>query len=620
MRALVCVFAAALAVFMGPSVRAQSHEVHGPGASPDTLRWLVVPALGGASAGSGTPVTTGGADQASVGVGIEELHRASEALRQELAVRGFSVWRADRAAERFEVVGSAPAPKISQSDIDRWVERSRAAVRYLARADYKAARRELKAAQRLANRAAAELNREAARAQQVLDTCLFMVRAYVETKNSAEARRQARECRQLVPRVEPTAFRHTPEVRTLLDEVDEEMALEAPGILEVRSTAPDCLVRINGVEFGRTPLSNIELPAGRYRMQVECEEAHRGRIHRVSIKSGENSFVFDAALERVVRTRPVLHLQYASAEAWSQRMHQAEQVASILGSANMLVVSGLGASEVRVDLSAEGRKPASVWLAVHDGAVDAEKVRRGVDALFEGRSVDFTGPQPIARASWAAEASSRSKVAAVRAAALEAGAASGGAGGTENGGNRRSRRGASRPRNQRIAGWSLLGLGVASMGASIGLHVWRDTLGDRFINAPANLSRAQQWHDVRVGVWTTAAFAGAATSAAMPLLLPDYARTPWWGWTLGALGLGLTGYAIYEGVTMTGCPEPYIADEPAVRACVARGQEAGRLSLALAGAAPLLTVPLVYLIRPLRAEPSVSVTRQSVMVQVRKVF
>ena len=601
MRTLVCVFAAALAVFTGPSVRAQGHRADESGASPDALRWLVVPALGGGSEG----------------LDIEELHRVSETLRQELAVRGLSVWQADRASERFEVVGSAPAPKISQRDIDRWVERSRAAVRYLAREDYKAARRELKTAQRLANRAAAELNREAARAQQVLDTCLFMVRAYVETKNSAEARRQARECRQLVPRVEPSAFRHTPEVRALLDEVDEEMALEAPGTLEVQSTEPNCLVRINGVEFGRTPMSHIELPVGTYRMQVECEEAHRGRIHRIGIHSGENSFVFDAALERAVHTRPVLRLQYPSAATWGQRMKQAEQVARILGGANVLVVRGLGASEVRVDLSAEGHRPASAWLAVHESVVDAEDARRGIDALFEGRSVDFTGPHPLARGSWAAELSSNG--AAVRPGAIE-GVQGTAEAETDKGRNHRGLRGVPRPRNQRIAGWSLFGLGVASVGASIGLHVWRGTLGDRFIDTPANLNAAQQWHDVRVGVWTTAAFAGAATSAAMPLLLPDYARTPWWGWTLGALGMGLTGYAIYEGVTMTSCPEPYIADEAAVRACVARGQEAGRLSLALAGAAPLLTVPLVYLIRPLRAAPSVSVTRQSVMVQVRKVF
>jgi|GEM_PF-799966 len=591
MRWLGCVLAAVLAAFTAAPASAEGDQA---GPSSESTRWLVVPARGGAS---------GTADE---GVSVEGLHTSAEALRQELVVRGHSVWRADRASERFEVVGSAPAPQISQSDIDLWVERSRAAVRYLARADYKAARRELKAAQRLANRAAAELNREAARAQQVLDTCLFMVRAYVETKNGAEARRQARECRRLVPRVEPSAFRHTPEVRELLAEVDKEMASEAPGTLEVRSTPSDCLVRINGVGFGRTPLSGIELPVGAYRLQVECEEAHRGRIHRIGIASGENVFAFDAALERAVHTRPVLHFEYGAPEAWRRRMDLAQQVARILGGANVLVVSGLSSSVVRVDLSAEGYEAASAWLAVRDGAPEADDVRRALDALFEGRSVDFTGPHPIAGASWRAELAPGAAAGAATAAATEA--------------KPEPKKGVPRPRNQRIAGWSLFGVGVASIGASVGLHVWRGELGDRFIEAPATLNAAQRWNDVRIGVWTTAAFGGAAASAAMPLLLPDYERTPWWGWTLGAVGLGLAGYAIYEGVTMTSCPEPYLADQAAVRACVARGQEAGRLALALAGAAPLLTIPLVYLFRPLRAEPSVSVTGQGAVVQVRKVF
>jgi hypothetical protein len=476
----------------------------------------------------------------------------------------------------------------------------------LARADYKAARRELKAAQRLADRAAAELNREAARAQQVLDTCLFMVRAYVETKNNAEARRQARECRRLVPRVEPSAFRHTPEVRQLLAKVDEEMASEAPGTLEVQSTPPDCLVRINGVEFGRSPLSDIELPVGTYRLQVECAEAHRGRIHRVGIASGPNVFSFDAALEGAVRTRPVLYLRYASPTAWGQRMDHASQVAGILGGGDVLVVSGLSSGAVRVDLSAQGYEAASAWLSAGNGAPSAEDVRRAIDALFEGRSVDFAGPHPIARPSWRDELAFGATVGATAVAVTQA--------------ESETKGGVPRPRNQRIAGWSLFGVGVASIGASVGLHVWRGELGDRFIETPANLNAAQKWNDTRIAVWTTAAFGGAATSAAMPLLLPNHERTPWWGWTLGAVGLGLTGYAIYEGVTMTSCPEPYLADQPAVRSCVARGQEAGRLALVLAGAAPLLTIPLVYLFRPLRAEPSVSVTGEGAVVQVRKAF
>ncbi len=591
MRWLVSVLVAALVPLASSPAEAQDDSA---GPSADTKRWLVLPSI------DVQPGTTDARPS------VEALHGTAEALRQEIALRGFSVWQADRASERFEVLGSAPAPEVSQSDIDLWVERSRAAVRYLARADYKAARRELMAAQRLADRAAAELNREAARAQQVLDTCLFMVRAYVETKNDAEARRQARECRHLVPRVEPSAFRHTPEVRELLAEVDQQMASEAPGQLEVRSTPSDCVVRINGVDFGRTPVSGVELPTGMYRAQVECEPGQRGRIHRVGIESGANTFVFDAKLERAVRTRPVLHLRYGAREPVVERMEQAQQVAAVLGDAAVLMLSTPDSGTLRVDLEAEGFAPASSWLPMHDGSADPDDIRRAVDALFDGRSVDFTGPHPIAGASWQAEAAPAATVGSAAATVTQA--------------EPERARSVPRPREQRIAGWSLFSLGVASIGASVGLHIWRGALGDDFIDSPSNLSAAQRWNDARIGVWTTAAFGGAAASAAMPLFLPDRERTPWWGWTLGALGLGLSGYAIYEGVTMTDCPEPYIANASAVQSCVARGQEAGRLSLALAGAAPLLTVPLVYLFRPLRTQPSVTVKREGAMVQIRKTF
>ncbi|MBW2720093.1 MAG: hypothetical protein JRD94_16545, partial [Deltaproteobacteria bacterium] len=143
MRRLVCAFAAVLAAFTAASAYAQSHEVRH---SSRALRWLVVPTLDEASEAADGDVVVPTLDEASEAadgdVGIEALHTFAEALRQEVVGRGQFVWRADRAAERFEVVGSAPAPRISQSDIDLWVEHSRAAVRYLARADYKAARRE----------------------------------------------------------------------------------------------------------------------------------------------------------------------------------------------------------------------------------------------------------------------------------------------------------------------------------------------------------------------------------------------------------------------------------------------------------------------------------------------
>lgn len=548
-------------------------------------RWLVIPTLADAA----TPWN------------VESLHTAAEALRQELIVRGESVWRADLASERFEVLGSAPAPTVSQNDIDRWVERSRAAVRYLARADYRSAHRELRAAQRLADRAAEELNREAARAQQVLDTCLFMVRAYVETKNLAEARRQARECRQLVPRIEPTAFRHTPEVRELLAQVDSDIAAEGPGSLDVTSSPTGCAVRVNGVELGKTPLLGVELPVGTYRLQVECRPGERGRIHRVAVQGGPNALVVDGALDAAIRSRPVLHLADPTPRAWSARMRHSRAVADALGGAHVLVLTGRK-NGLRLDSAPDPGDAASVWMPGGPEHLRPDDIRRAVDALLEGRSVDFTGAHPWARPSWSAEA--------------EAGVASTAA----PLGEESATEALPRPRPQRIAGWSLFGAGVASVGASIGLHVHRGTLGDRLVDMPANIRTADDWNDARIAVWTTAAFGGAATTAAMPLLLPNHARTPWWGWLSGALGLGLSGYAIYEGVTMTACSEPFLANESATRSCVARGQEAGRVALSIAGAAPLLTVPLVYLFRPLRTEPSITVQRGGAMVRFRRAF
>lgn len=582
----------ALAAAFTLQLSATAHA-EGTGSDPTShARWMVVPAV---------VERSGGPSRES----LEALHAAAEAIRQDLARRAEPVWGADRATERFEAVGSAPAPEVSQTDIDRWVERSRAAVRFLARADYKAARRELKAAQGLADRAAEELNREAARAQQVLDTCLFMVRAYLETRDSSEARRQARECRQLVPRVEPSAFRHTPEVRDLLAEVDAEIASEAPGVLEVTSAPTGCLVRINGVAFERTPLTGVELPVGTYRIQVECSPPTRGRIHRVSVASGPTHFFVDGVVDQVVRTQPMLHFEYAALEDSAARMKHAAVVADVLGDSAPLVITSVGQDALRLDSGGASARAASVWVAAPSGTPKLDDLARALDALLEGRSVDFTGAHPVARTSWQAEA--------LAAAAVTAPPETPEPPPVDD-------EGSARPRVQRIAGWTTFGVGLASIGTSIGLHVWRGQLGDTFVGMPANLNDAERWNDVRIAVWTTAAVGGAAVSASMPLLLPNRPRTPWWGWVSGAAGLGLAAYAVYEGGTMTRCPEPFIGDEVAARACVDRGQEAGRISLALAGAAPLLTVPLVYLFRPLRAEPSVSVSGGGAVVKIRKSF
>ncbi|MEZ4286878.1 MAG: hypothetical protein R3A47_01760 [Polyangiales bacterium] len=132
---------------------------------------------------------------------------------------------------------------MSQSDIDRWVSCSREAKSVISHKPIKqprASRTSKKCKKSLT--AAAELNREAARARQVLDTCLYMVRAYVETGDTSTRVNGRTSMPSFMPSVEPSAYRHTPEVRDLLASVDREMA-EETGASRSHERAHDRLCR-----------------------------------------------------------------------------------------------------------------------------------------------------------------------------------------------------------------------------------------------------------------------------------------------------------------------------------------------------------------------------------------
>ena len=155
-------------------------------------RWLVVP-------------TTSTADDAWLKPTALKLHA-------ELSDRGIDAWSPADARRQFETAGSAPAAEVSDGDIQAWVDQSSQAIRNLAEGDYNTALERLKEAQELSRSAAEELNREHERAQRMLDTCLYMVRVLLDTGAVSRATTLAQECRQLVPRVEPTAYMHPPEV------------------------------------------------------------------------------------------------------------------------------------------------------------------------------------------------------------------------------------------------------------------------------------------------------------------------------------------------------------------------------------------------------------------------
>lgn len=296
------------------------------------------------------PFTTADGDPAAA------LARA-EAVSLAIPHEAGSVVAVGETRARFEQAGSSEPPTVTATELEQWTASSREAVRQLADANYPAARAALLRAGALSERAAAELSREETRARQVLDTCLFGVRAYVEQEDP-HAEDQALDCRRLVPRIAPSANIHTPEVIELLTRIDRRLAAAHRGPLRIDSQPEGCVVRLNGVTLGQTPFVNAQLAPGEYRVQVECGEV-RGRVHRATIGDAPITLHIDARFDAAVRTDGAVRLAYADAD--DETAHLAIDAAAIGGA--------LGATEVwlvavRADGSLSGRR-----VRVEDGVV-----------------------------------------------------------------------------------------------------------------------------------------------------------------------------------------------------------------------------------------------------------
>jgi hypothetical protein len=158
----------------------------------------------------------------------------------------------------------------------------------------------------------------------------------------------------------------------------------------------------------------------------------------------------------------------------------------------------------------------------------------------------------------------------------------------------------------------------------------RARAGEDWVNAldagASSASLQQKWYNLGNGIVATSSAGAAVLVTAMPLALPNRAKTPWWAWLSGGLGVGLAAFSIAYGVTAE--PEPgtscsdLITDVEEARTCVKRGERITLAVLTGVTAAPLLTIPLVYLFRPSDANitPTVEVSRSGGYVSVRGEF
>ncbi len=482
-----------------------------------------------------------------------------ESVREALRETGLSIADEESLKEQFESQVSSPAASLSESEIDEWANRSVSAVRNIARTDYEAAREDLLAAQRVSERAAEELNRESERAREVLDTCLYMVRAYEEQGQREEAYRQARECRRLVPLIEPSEYRHTPEVVDILERVD---ADQAYGILEVTSTPAGCAVRVNGVaQAGVTPLTLERIPQGDYRLQVECDESERGRVHRITVSDGRTVASVDQSFDRAFESVPRVHATQEDTLASALRL-AAETERTI----TLVQRDGEALLLTRI-------RPSGERNMVRYGA-GADR-RAPIASLLGGESLDYTQDPPVPM---------------------------GGSGDTE--AESLVETAAPVVSGPGLPGWRI-GLGIGTLALGIGggvaatmLHFRRDERGDRYLLAeptdPDFLTRQSDWRSLRTPIVAISLVSGGLLGASAFLLTPPRGKLTFLTVVSGLVGLGLVSGAVVLGFTGEECES--VADTR--QECVSHGSRTDVAWMLGSLSIPFLIAPIAGLMSP----------------------
>ncbi|MEM7437072.1 MAG: PEGA domain-containing protein [Myxococcota bacterium] len=505
------------------------------------------------------------------------MQPTAEGVSSALGHAGVDVIPPEQAAAAFEQRGSASSTRVSDSDIDRWVTQSREAIRHLARADYQAALDALKEAQITSRRAIDELNREKHRSQNVLDTCLYLVRALLETGNRSRARTQTQECVRLVPQGEPNPHMHPPAVVALYEKAAK-AGPERTGALTVDSAPSGCPVRINGLRFGQTPFEMAGLYQGQYQVQVECDPNERGRVHPVAVGSERATLFVDTEFDEVVRTEPTLGLRYSTDVEASRLASDARHVLEVLDHRTGVLATVPTRGILELQRVGDGRSRGGlVRIPTTAKGPSTKDAARAAAVLKAGECADLTGPKPVPVDCKESEG---------RATDVS---------------NPQADWPQDRPpRGQWISGLTLAGLGGASLIVGYSLHITRGRIDLIEGNNP---SAEERWLNLRNYLVTTAAIGGAAATTAMPLVLPYRSKTPWWAWMSGGIGVGFAIGSIVTALTLDGTKQDASTpcfERPGTvipQVCLDRGQQTDRAILFGMTAAPLLTMPLVYLFR-----------------------
>ena len=303
-------------------------------------------------------------------------------------------------------------------------------------------------------------------------------------------------------------------------------------------------------------------------------------------------FVIDR-FERVVRSSTMLYLEFEEEPDPEELGRYAREVGRPLPASAVIVASMADPSLLQLEVELATQTESSfVRLPVSPTGPDQDLMNVAVEALLAGQCADFSDGT-------LRELDCRTGQAIVQA-PLEAVDAKRVA-----------------PRALFVTGVTLASVGTASLAAGWSLFFVRRSAGDDWIGDPNSLDLQATWLDRGTGILVSASVGGGLLTASMPMVLPVHAKTPWWAWVNGGLGVVAAVGSIVSAATASAKPAESCeinGQEP--EPCVSRGRDTDRAILLGATAAPLLTMPLVYLLRRdkrkrnVEVQPRVVVGRQ----------
>ena len=458
------------------------------------------------------------------------------------AYAGVELLDGQQAASHFEEHFSVPEPVQTEEEIEAAARSVREALKEAGFGNMTAAGELATTFQSLDPIERDQVKRLRGLTRDVFDLCLMRTGAALQAGRLDRARRLISACIQEAPQLGPSPGleKVAPEVVELYRRKRAQLLAGGAATLDLRlsdeSSQDQCVAVINGRQVETLPYrADGLLPGIEHRVQVLCQRP--SRVHRVRLQPGGNSLVVDFQLDTALVSQPTLGLSY-------------ERGAELRGDHARTLARFMRAQEaVLVAKTQEGLRLSRPTPGPSNPAVDVafdaseDELRAAALQLYAPTTAKLRPPRSV-------------KDGSDRTALLWGGAAMG-----------------------------------AAAALSIGLS-WRAyDLQMQFRSEVPSAEIYLRDYDKEGEAALLMSISGNfLLAAAMPLVLPDYEEAPWLPWALGIVGTvaGATGAALTasgERCTAVQCNPDTL--DPSLGLLV------------MLHGAPLLAVPLTYLVRAL---------------------